>query len=75
MTLYQSCSCKLGQLMEGTAADAQRPDVVRQCSQYMLEHEDSAANPNQLHERRPDDRGTHQNGYRERALCSIKSPD
>ncbi len=68
MTLTHSGASELAQLMEGTTAGALIPEIVRRGFQDLLEAEVSAAIGAQLHERRPDDRATHRNGYRERVL-------
>lgn len=70
MTLTHSGSSELAQLMEGTTAGALIPEIVRRGFQDLLEAEVSAAIGAQLHERRPDDRATHRNGYRERVLTT-----
>jgi putative transposase len=70
MTLTHSGASELGQLMEGTTAGALIPEIVRRGFQDLLEAEVSAAIGAQLHERRPDDRATHRNGYRERVLTT-----
>nr|WP_255144111.1 IS256 family transposase [Synechococcus sp. EJ6-Ellesmere] len=46
------------------------PEIVRQGFQELLEAEVSAAIGAQLHERRPNERATHRNGYRERVLTT-----
>jgi hypothetical protein len=56
--------------MEGTTAGALIPEIVRRGFQDLLESEVSAAIGAQLHERRPDERSTHRNGYRERLLTT-----
>ena len=70
MTLSHSGASELAQLMEGTSAGALIPEIVRRGFQDLLEAEVSAAIGAQLHERRPDDRATHRNGYRERLLTT-----
>jgi hypothetical protein len=70
MTLTHSGASELGQLMEGTTAGALIPEIVRRGFQDLLEAEVSAAIGAQLHERRPDERATHRNGYRERVLTT-----
>jgi len=70
MTLTHSGASELAQLMEGTTAGALIPEIVRRGFQDLLEAEVSAAIGAQLHERRPDDRATHRNGYRERVLTT-----
>jgi putative transposase len=56
--------------MEGTTAGALFPEIVRRGFQDLLEAEVSVAIGAHLHERRPDDRATHRNGYRERVLTT-----
>lgn len=70
MTLTHSGASELAQLMEGTTAGALIPEIVRRGFQDLLEAEVSAAIGAQLHERRPNDRATHRNGYRERVLTT-----
>ena len=70
MTLTHSGASELSQLMEGTTAGALIPEIVRRGFQDLLEAEVSAAIGAQLHERRPDERATHRNGYRERLLTT-----
>ena len=70
MTLTHSGASELAQLMEGTTAGALIPEIVRRGFQDLLEVEVSAAIGAQLHERRPDDRATHRNGYRQRLLTT-----
>ena len=70
MTLTHSGASELAQLMEGTTAGALIPEIVRRGFQDLLEAEVSAAIGAQLHERRPDERSTHRNGYRERVLTT-----
>ena len=55
--------------MEGTTAGALH-EIVRRGFQDLLEADVSAAIGAQLHERRPDDRATHRNGYRKRVLTT-----
>jgi putative transposase len=56
--------------MEGTTAGALIPEIVRRGFHDLLEAEVSAAIGAQLHERRPEERSTHRNGYRERVLTT-----
>ncbi len=70
MTLTHSGASELAQLMEGTTAGALIPEIVRRGFQELLEAEVSATIGGQLHERRPDDRATHRNGYRQRVLTT-----
>jgi putative transposase len=56
--------------MEGTTAGALIPEIVRRGFQDLLEAEVSALTGAQLHERCPDQRTTHRNGYRERMLTT-----
>ncbi len=70
MTLTHSGASELGQLMEGTTAGALIPEIVRRGFQDLLEAEVSALTGAQLHERCPDQRSTHRNGYRERLLTT-----
>jgi len=70
MTLSHSGASELAQLMEGTTAGALIPEIVRRGFQDLLEAEVSAAVGAQLHQRCPDDRATHRNGYRERLLTT-----
>ena len=70
MTLSHRGASELSQLMEGTTAGALIPEIVRRGFQDLLEAEVSAAIGAQLHERRPDERATHRNGYRERVLTT-----
>jgi transposase-like protein len=62
--------------MEGSTADALIPEIVRRGFQDLLEAEVSAAIGAQLHERRPVERSTHRNGYRETppALKELTAP-
>jgi len=66
MTHTHSGASELSQLMEGTTAGALIPEIVRRGFQGLLEAEVSALTGAQLHERCPDRRSTHRNGYRER---------
>jgi putative transposase len=70
MTLTHSGASKLAQLMEGTSAGALIPEIVRRGFQDLLEAEVSALTGAQLHERCPDQRSTHRNGYRRRLLTT-----
>jgi putative transposase len=70
MTLTHSRASELSQLMEVTTAGALIPEIVRRGFQDLLEAEVSAAIGAQLNERRPDERSTHRNGYRERVLTT-----
>ena len=70
MTLTHSGASELAQLMEGTTAGALIPKIVRRGFQELLEAEVSALTGAQLHERCPDQRATHSNGYRERVLTT-----
>jgi len=70
MTLTHSGASELNQLMEGTTAGALIPEIVRRGFQDLLEAEVSALTGAQLHERCPDQRSTHRNGYRERVLTT-----
>ena len=70
MTLTHSGASELSQLMEGTTAGALIPEIVRRGFQDLLEAEVSALTGAQLHERCPDQRSTHRNGYRERVLTT-----
>ena len=69
MTLTHSGASELSQLMEGTTAGALH-EIVRRGFQGLLEAEVSALTGAQLHERCPDQRSTHRNGYRERLLTT-----
>jgi putative transposase len=51
-------------------AGALIPEIVRSGFQVLLEAEVSALTGAQLHERCPDQRSTHSNGYRERVLTT-----
>jgi putative transposase len=70
MTHTHSGSSELAQLMEGTTAGALIPEIVRRGFQDLLEAEVSALTGAQLHERCPEQRSTHRNGYRERLLTT-----
>ncbi|MFN9932967.1 MAG: transposase, partial [Cyanobacteriota bacterium] len=70
MTLSHTGASELAQLMEGTTAGALIPEIVRRGFQDLLEAEVSALTGAQLHERCPDQRSTHRNGYRERVLTT-----
>ena len=70
MTLSHSGASELGQLMEGTTAGALIPEIVRRGFQNLLEAEASAAIGATRHERCPDERTTHRNGYRQRLLTT-----
>ena len=70
MTLSHTDASELDQLMEGTTAGALIPEIVRRGFQDLLEAEVSALTGAQLHERCPDQRSTHRNGYRERVLTT-----
>ena len=56
--------------MEGTTAGALIPEIVRRGFQDLLEAGVTAAVGAQLHQRCPDERATHRNGYRERVLTT-----
>jgi putative transposase len=56
--------------MEGTTAGALIPEIVRRGFQDLLEAEVSAAIGATRHERCPDERTTHRNGYRQRLLTT-----
>lgn len=70
MTLTHSGASELNQLMECTTAGALIPETVRRGFQDLLEAEVSALTGAQLHERCPDQRSTHRNGYRRRLLTA-----
>jgi putative transposase len=70
MTLTNSDASELAQLMEGTTAGALIPEIVRRGFQDLLEAGVTAAVGAQLHQRCPDERATHRNGYRERVLTT-----
>jgi putative transposase len=70
MTISHSGASELSQLMEGTTAGALIPEIVRRGFQDLLEAEVSALTGAQLHERCPDQRSTHRNGYRRRLLTT-----
>jgi putative transposase len=70
MTLSHSDASELAQLMEGTTAGALIPEIVRWGFQDLLEAGVSADVGAQLHQRCPDERATHRNGYRERVLTT-----
>jgi putative transposase len=70
MTLTHSGASELSQLMEGTTAGALIPEIVRRGFQDLLEAEVSAAIRATRHERCPDERTTHRNGYRQRLLTT-----
>ena len=70
MTLTHNGASELGQLMEGTTAGALIPEIVRRGLQELLEAEVSALTGAKLHERCPDQRFTHRNGYRRRLLTT-----
>jgi hypothetical protein len=70
MTLTHNVACELGQLMEGSTAGALIPEIVCRGLQELLEAEVSALTGAQLHERCPDQRFTHRNGYRRRLLTT-----
>ena len=70
MTLSHSGVSELSQLMKGNSAGALIPEIVRRCFQELLESEVSAAIGAALHERCPDERSTHRNGYRRRLLTT-----
>jgi len=70
MTLTHSGASELAQLMEGTTAGALIPEIVRRGFQDLLEAEVSAAIGATRHERCPDERTTHRNGYRQRLLTT-----
>ena len=63
MTLTHSGASELAQLMEGTTAGALIPEIVRRGFQDLLEAEVSTAIGATHHERCPDERSTHSNGY------------
>jgi len=64
------CRSELAQLMEGTTAGALIPEIVRRGFQDLLEAGVTAAVGAQIHQRCPDERATHRNGYRERLLTT-----
>jgi putative transposase len=70
MTLSHSGASELNQLMEGTTAGALIPEIVPRGFQALLEAEVSAAIGATRHERCPDERSTHSNGYRQRLLTT-----
>jgi putative transposase len=70
MTLTHSGASELNQLMEGTTAGALIPEIVRRGLQELLEAGVSSLTGAQLHERCPDQRSTHRNGYRRRLLTT-----
>ena len=70
MTLTHSGASELAQLMEGTTAGALIPEIVRRGFQDLLEAEVSAAIGATRHDRCPDERSTHRNGYRQRLLTT-----
>ncbi|WP_255510532.1 IS256 family transposase [Cyanobium sp. LEGE 06143] len=70
MTLTHSGASELSQLMEGTTSGALIPEIVRRGFQDLLEAEVSAAIGATRHERCPDERTTHRNGYRQRLLTT-----
>jgi len=70
MTLTHTGVSELGQLMKGTSAGALIPEIVRRGFQNLQEAEVSTLTGAQLHERCPDQRSTHRNGYRERLLTT-----
>ncbi|MCP9941475.1 transposase [Cyanobium sp. ATX 6E8] len=70
MTHTHSGASELAQLIEGTTAGALIPEIVRRGFQDLLEAEVSALTGAQLHERCPDQRSTHRNGYRQRLLTT-----
>jgi putative transposase len=70
MTLSHSDASELAQLMEGTTAGALIPEIVRRGFQDLLDAGVSADVGAQLHQRCPDERATHRNGYRERVLTT-----
>jgi putative transposase len=70
MTLSHRGASELNQLMEGITAGALIPEIVRRGFQDPLEAEVSALTGAQLHERCPDQRSTHRNGYRRRLLTT-----
>ena len=70
MTLTHRGACELAQLMEGTTAGTLIPEIVRRGFPDLLEAEVSAAIDATRHERCPDERTTHRNGYRQRLLTT-----
>jgi len=64
INLTHNGASELNQLIEGTTAGALIPEIVRRGLQEQLEAEVSALTGAQLHERCPDQRSTHRNGYR-----------
>jgi transposase-like protein len=70
MTLFRSDAFELARLMKGTSAGAQIPEIVRRGLQDLLEAGVSAAIGAQRHQRCPEERSTHRNGYRERVLTT-----
>ena len=70
MTLTNNGPSELSQLMEGTTTGALIPEILRHGFQGLLEVEVSAAIGATRHERCPDERSTHRNGYRQRLLTT-----
>ena len=70
MTLTHSGASELNQLMEGTTAGALIPEIVRRGFQELLEAGVSSLTDAQLHERCPDQRSIHRNGFRRRLLTT-----
>jgi len=70
MTLTCSGACELNQLMGSTTAGALIPEIVRRGFQELLEAGVSSLTAARLHERCPDQRSTHRNGYRRRLLTT-----
>ena len=70
MPFTHSGASELAQLLEGTIAGALIPEIVRRGFQDLLEAEVSAAIGAARHERCPDERATHRNGYRQRLLTT-----
>ena len=69
MTLTDSGASELRQLMEGTTAGAFH-EIVCQGFQDLLEIKVSAAIGVSRHDRCPDERSTHRNGYRQCLLTT-----
>ena len=70
MTVTHSGASELAQLMEGTTAGALIPEIMRRGFQDLLEAVDSAGIGAARHERCPNERSTHSNGYRQRLLTT-----
>ena len=70
MTLIHSGTSELAQLMDGTTAGPLTPEIVRRGFQNLLEADVPACIGATRHERCPDERSTHRNRYRQRALTT-----